>query len=75
MTIFLLLVWVSLSAIGYMGKDDIYRKYVQNPRTTPYFVLVFEGIHDGIYPWNLRKLSLASPKVERINYYDDYNFF
>ena len=26
-------------------------------------------------PWNLRKLSLASPKVERINYYDDYNFF
>lgn len=52
MTIFLLLVWVSLSAIGYMGKDDIYRKYVQNPRTTPYFVLVFEGIHDGIYPWN-----------------------
>lgn len=26
-------------------------------------------------PWNLRKLRLASPKVERINYYDDYNFF
>ena len=26
-------------------------------------------------PWSLRKLSLASPKVERINYYDDYNFF
>ena len=25
-------------------------------------------------PWSLRKLSLASPKVERINYYDDYNF-
>ena len=26
-------------------------------------------------PWSLRKLRLASPKVERINYYDDYNFF
>ena len=26
-------------------------------------------------PWNLRKLRLASPKVERINYYEDYNFF
>lgn len=25
-------------------------------------------------PWNLRKLHLVSPKVERINYYDDYNF-
>lgn len=49
----MLLAWVSLSAIGYIGKDDIYRKYTHDLKTTPYFVLVFQGIHDGIYPWNM----------------------
>lgn len=52
-TIFLLFVWAGLSVIGYIGKDDIYRKYTLDLKTTPYFVLVFEGIHDGIYPWNM----------------------
>lgn len=51
-TIFLLVGWVSLSVIGYLGKDNIYRKYVCDVRTTPYFVLVLQGIHDGIYPWS-----------------------
>lgn len=49
----MLLAWVGLSAIGYMGRDDIYRKYTHDWKTTPYFVLVFQGIHDGIYPWNM----------------------
>lgn len=53
MTIFLLLAWVGLSAVGYIGKDGIYQKYEHDLKTTPYFVLVFEGIHDGIYPWNM----------------------
>lgn len=49
---FLLLGWACLSVIGYMGKDTIYQKYTVDVKTTPYFVLVFQGIHDGIYPWS-----------------------
>ncbi|MBO5069058.1 MAG: acylhydrolase [Roseburia sp.] len=51
-TIFLLVGWVSLSVVGYLGKDSIYKKYAHDVQTTPYFVLVLEGIHDGIYPWS-----------------------
>ncbi len=65
-TIFLLLSWVSLSAIGYIGKDDIYRKYKHDLKTTPYFVLVFEGIHDGIYPWNMGSDILARTPWEHV---------
>lgn len=51
-TIVLLLGWVVLSAAGFLGRDTIYKNYVQSIKTTPYFVLVFQGIHDGIYPWS-----------------------
>lgn len=51
-TLLVLLMWVALSAVGYLGKDTIYKKYKTDPVKTPYFVLVFEGIHDGIYPWS-----------------------
>lgn len=50
-TIFLLLGWAVLSAIGYMGRNNIYKAYRKDVRTTPYFVMVFEGIHDGVWPW------------------------
>lgn len=45
--------WLILSGIGYAGKDTIYREYKINALETPYFSLVFQGIHDEIYPWNL----------------------
>lgn len=51
-TLILLLGWVALSVIGYRGKDTIYKDYTVDLWTTPYFVLVFEGIHDEIYPWD-----------------------
>lgn len=51
-TLLVLLAWAALSAVGYLGKDTIYKKYKTDPAKTPYFVLVFEGIHDGIYPWS-----------------------
>lgn len=51
-TIFLLVGWVALSVVGYLGKDSIYKKYSDDVKTTPYFVLVLQGIHDGIYPWS-----------------------
>ncbi len=51
-TILLLAGWVLLSVAGYLGKDTIYKRYTIDAKTTPYFVLVFEGIHDGIYPWS-----------------------
>lgn len=52
-TIILLVSFGVLSAIGYIGKDNIYQKYKQDVRTTPYLALVFNGIHDGIYPWDM----------------------
>lgn len=55
MTLFLLVSWVIFSAIGYFGKDTIYKKYKKDVVTTPYFVLVLQGIHDGIYPWSSEK--------------------
>ena len=45
--------WLILSGIGYAGKDTIYRDYEVTAWKTPYFSLVFQGIHDEIYPWNL----------------------
>ncbi len=51
-TLLVLLTWAALSAVGYLGKDTIYKNYKTDPAKTPYFVLVFEGIHDGIYPWS-----------------------
>lgn len=53
-TLLVILTWTALSAVGYLGKDTIYKKYKTDPAKTPYFVLVFEGIHDGIYPWSGR---------------------
>lgn len=52
MTLFLLISWVALSVIGYLGQDNLYKKYKKDVKTTPYFVLVLQGIHDGIYPWS-----------------------
>lgn len=52
-TIILLVSFGMLSAIGYMGKDNIYQNYKLDVRTTPYLALVFDGIHDGIYPWDM----------------------
>lgn len=50
--------WVLFSIVGYMGKDSIYKRYTIDTRKTPYFVLVLQGIHDGIYPWSSEKQSL-----------------
>lgn len=44
--------WAALSMVGYLGKDTIYKNYSINLQTTPYFVLVLEGLRDGIYPWS-----------------------
>lgn len=44
--------WIVLSVIGYLGRDNIYKNYTIDIKKTPYFVLVFQGIHDGIYPWS-----------------------
>jgi hypothetical protein len=51
-TIFLLAGWVLLSLLGYREKDGLYQKYKTDVWRTPYFVMVFQGIHDGIYPWS-----------------------
>lgn len=63
-TIFLALFWIGFSAIGYMGKDTIYRDYTEDVRKTPYFVLVLDGIRDGIYPWALKGEELAEQPLE-----------
>ena len=65
-TIFLALFWVGLSVIGYMGKDNIYRGYTKDIKKTPYFVLVFEGIHDGIYPWQIGRTDVGGNPWENL---------
>lgn len=51
--------------VGYMGKDNIYRNYAKDVATTPYFVLVFQGIHDGIYPWDMKADIPAANRGEK----------
>ncbi len=55
---FVLGCWVILSVIGFLGKDTVYQRYTHDVKKKPYFVLVFEGIHDGIYPWSGKTTSL-----------------
>ena len=57
-TILILISWIVLSVMGYLGKDTIYRQYTIDVRKTPYFVLVLQGIHDGIYPWSNERESV-----------------
>ena len=51
-TVLIFLCWIVFSVIGYKGKDSIYSSYTIDAKTTPYFVLVLQGVHDGIYPWS-----------------------
>ena len=57
-TILILGCWFLFSIVGYMGKDSIYSRYTIDAKKTPYFVLVLQGIHDGVYPWSSEKQSL-----------------
>lgn len=50
--------WVILSAIGFLGKNTVYSRYTIDVKKTPYFVLVMQGIHDGVYPWSGEHESL-----------------
>lgn len=47
--------WALLSAVGCFHRDGLYQAYTIEKKTTPYFVLVLEGIHDGIYPWSTKQ--------------------
>lgn len=44
--------WLLLSLMGFLGRNTVYAGYSVDVRTTPYFVLVLQGIHDHIYPWS-----------------------
>lgn len=56
--------WFLLSGVGYLGKDNIYQNYSVNTAKSPYFVLVFQGLRDHIYPWDIewRELFEYYPK-------------
>ena len=51
MTLLLLAGLAVLTVAGYLGRDTIYQNYTKDPWTSPYFSLVFAGLHDGIFPW------------------------
>ena len=57
-TILILAGWVILSARGFLGKNTVYSRYTIDVKKTPYFVLVMQGIHDGVYPWSGEHESL-----------------
>lgn len=49
-----------LMIIGWTGRKTLYSEYELNPLRQPGLTLVFQGIHDGVYPWQ----SLIRPKEE-----------
>lgn len=51
--IILIVTALILTLIGLAGERTIYSRYTLSPATQPHLMLVFEGIHDGIYPWDL----------------------
>ena len=55
---FVIIFWIVLSVLGYLGKDTVYSQYTLDVNKKPYFVFVLEGIHDGIYPWSGKTISL-----------------
>lgn len=54
MVVSILAGWFLLSGAGYLGKDNIYQNYSVNTAKSPYFVLVFQGLRDHIYPWDIK---------------------
>ena len=50
----LLLSCIFFTVCALRGSKDVYRTYIEeeNPKTTPLLTAVFEGIHDGILPWD-----------------------
>lgn len=54
--------WILLSILGFAGRKSIYQEYLIDVKTTPYFAAVFQGAHDGIYPWNL----WIAPKTKQV---------
>lgn len=54
MAVSLMAGWFILSGAGYLGKDNIYRNYSLDAVKTPYFVLVLQGLHDHVYPWDMK---------------------
>lgn len=42
---------LTLAAVG--GKNNIYREQEYYPLKAPFFSIVFTGIHDEIYPWEI----------------------
>ncbi len=51
----LLLSCIFFTLCGFIGKDNLYQSYIEDndPKTTPLLAVVFEGIHDGIHPWDV----------------------
>lgn len=51
----LLLSCIFFTLCGFIGKDNLYQSYLadNDPKTTPLLAVVFEGIHDGIRPWDV----------------------
>lgn len=54
MVVSILAGWFLLSGAGYLGRDNIYQNYSVDTAKSPYFVLVFQGLRDHIYPWDIK---------------------
>ena len=52
LVILVTLTMILLSVVGIMEKGDSYAGLNYNPWKKPAVSLVFQGIHDGIYPWS-----------------------
>lgn len=50
----LLLSAIFFTICAIIGKDNLYKSYLEDndPKTSPMLAVVFEGIHDGVRPWD-----------------------
>ncbi|MBP3736175.1 MAG: hypothetical protein J6I56_04065 [Lachnospiraceae bacterium] len=55
MPLFILLLFSTglLSLTAYAGKDKQYGEYETDPVSEPFCAVVFQGLKDGIYPWDI----------------------
>ena len=49
----LILTSLPITLLGWAGKNTIYSGYEYKPAEKPLLALVLEGIHDGVYPWEM----------------------
>lgn len=63
---------IAITVIGLVGKFTVYKDYDINLKEQPVFTAMFEGIHDGIYPWAIITGDTDNEQMYAQNTEDEY---